>query len=136
VIHPPHPVRSGLFKIPIETEGRLPLLPELLQTLGLEPGDMVGLKSFGDYLTIKFYREILTYRWEFAPQARWTFTKEFLSLPLTVIEEGGVIAIAPDLLPLHPGDRAHLSVSAAAAGYLWPSVLLSRGTNDQPKETA
>lgn len=126
MIHPPHPVRSGLFKIPIETDGRLPLLPELLQTLGLEPGDMVGLKSFQDFLTIRFYREILTYRWEFAPQARWTFTKEFLSLPLTVIEEEGMIAIAPDLLPLRLGDCAHLKVSASS-GYLWPSVLLSRG---------
>ena len=127
MIHPPHPLRSGLFKIPIETEGRLPLLPELLQTLGLEPGDMVGLKPFQDFLRISFYREILTYRWEFAPQARWTFTKEFLSLPLTVLEEGGVIAIAPDLLLLRPGDQAHLSVSASS-GYLWPSVSLSRGT--------
>src|SRR6185436_13903742 len=52
-IEPPR-VRDGRFEIVIETEGLLPLPPELVRSLGLAPGDIVVLKPVDETVRIQF----------------------------------------------------------------------------------
>lgn len=118
-------LRSGVFRITIETEGCLTLPPELVRPLGLEPGDIVPLKPLGDAVEIRFYRQILTFPLEtLSPAIRWSFIVELQSLPLTALDERRTLWIPREIVHLRPGDRVVLSVSAMA-GVSWPSVYLS-----------
>lgn len=125
----PHGVRDGRFEILIETEGRLALPPELVQALDLEPGDIVCLEpeqyeALGKYVQIRFYRQILTFPLDaLSLSIRWSFILELQRLPLTTLDEGGALWIPPDILPLRPGDRPVLRVSAMSETS-WPDVYL------------
>ncbi|HYU31556.1 MAG TPA: hypothetical protein VEW48_05295 [Thermoanaerobaculia bacterium] len=122
-IEPPR-FRAGRFEIAVEAGGRLPLPPELVQNLGLEPGDIVALKPAAGSLTVRFYRQVLTFPWEeAAPAARWWFTMELLRLPLTAIDETGALVIPPEVLRLSEGDRLVLRI-VAPFGSSWPDVYL------------
>jgi hypothetical protein len=126
-IEPPN-LRNGRFEIPIETEGRLALPPELVRFLGLEPGDIAALEPLEDlekYVKIRFYRQILTFPLDaLSLSIRWSFIVEMLRLPLTALDEGGALWIPPRVLRLRPGDRPVLSVTEVF-GSSWPSVELS-----------
>jgi hypothetical protein len=123
----PHGVRGGRFEIAIEAEGRLALPPELVEALGLEPGDIVclePLEGLGMCLEIRFYRQILIFPVDaLSLSIRWSFILELQRLPLTALDEEGAIWIPPDILPLRPGDRPVLRVSALYETS-WPSVYL------------
>lgn len=123
-IEPPN-LRNGRFEILIETEGRLALPPELVRSLGLEPGDIVcldPLEALGRYVKIRFYRQILTFPLDaISLSIRWSFIVEMLRLPLTALEQEGALWIPPEVLRLRPGDRLVLSVDAWP-GASWPSV--------------
>jgi bifunctional DNA-binding transcriptional regulator/antitoxin component of YhaV-PrlF toxin-antitoxin module len=124
MIRPPH-VRDGRFEIVVEAGGRLPLPAELVQTLGLEPGDIVALKPVASSWRVRFYRQVLTFPWEeAAPLARWWFTAELLRLPLTALDESGAIVIPPEVLRTSAGDRMVLRVTALF-GSSWPDVYLT-----------
>lgn len=123
-IEPPR-CRDSRYEIAIETEGRLPLPPELIRSLGLAPGDLVALEPLGDAVTLRFYRQILTVpEGAMSPEARWTFARELLHLPLTALDETGDLAISPDVLRLPAGDRKLLRVTALF-GASWPLVCLA-----------
>lgn len=123
----PYGVRNGRFEIAIETEGRLALPPDLAEALGLEPGDIVCLEPHGSlmkYVQIRFYRQILTFPLDaLSLSIRWSFILELQRLPLTALDERGGLWIPPDILPLRPGDRPVLVVSALSENS-WPSVYL------------
>lgn len=123
----PHGVRGGRFEIAIETEGRVALPPELVEALGLEPGDIVCLEpheALGKYVQIRFYRQILTFPLDaLSLSIRWSFILELQRLPLTALDEEGALWIPPDILPLRLGDRPVLRVSAMSEAS-WPSVYL------------
>lgn len=124
MIRPPR-FRDGCFEIAVEAGGRLPLPRELLQSLGLEPGEIVALQPAAGAVTVRFYRQILTFPWETAaPAARWWFTAELLRLPLTSLDETGAILIPPEVLRLAAGDRMVLRV-LAPFGSSWPDVYLT-----------
>ena len=126
-IEPPR-LRNSRCEIPIETEGRLALPPELVRVLGLEPGDIMALEPFealGKYVKIRFYRQILTFPLDaLSLSIRWSFIVEMLRPPLTALDEEGAIWIPPDVLRLRPGDRPVLSITVIF-GSSWPSVDLS-----------
>jgi len=108
----------------IETEGRLPLPPELIQSLGLTPGDIVAMEPVGDTVSLRFYRQILIVpEGAMPPEARWSFTRQLLRLSLTALDETGGLAISPDVLRLPAGDRKVLQVTALY-GASWPLVHL------------
>lgn len=125
-IEPPR-LRDGRFEIMIETGGRLALPSNLVQVLGLAPGDIVALEPFeglGKYVKIRFYRQILTFPLEALSMAiRWSFIVELLRLPLTALDEDGEMLIPPDVLHLRAGDRPVLSVTALP-GASWPLLYL------------
>ena len=123
-IEPPR-VRDGRFEIVIETEGLLPLPPELVRSLGLAPGDIVVLKPVDETVRIQFYRQILTFpREALSPEARWSFVCQLLRLSLTALDEAGSLVIPPDVSRLPAGDRRVLSVTALP-GASWPLLYLS-----------
>jgi len=123
-IEPPR-CRDGRYEIAIETEGRLPLPPELIRSLGLSPGDIVALQPLDDAVSLQFYRQILTVPEEaLSPEARWSFARDFLRLYLTALDETGDLAIPPDILYLPAGDRRVLRVTALY-GTSWPLVHLT-----------
>lgn len=125
-------IRPPLFlnsrhEIPVEAGGRLPLPAELVRPLGLEPGDIVALApsvalppAVASW-RVRFYRQILTYRWETAPGSRWWITTEFLRLPLTALDETGALVIPPEVVRLSTGDRLVLRIEAPF-GSSWPGV--------------
>lgn len=124
MLEPPR-LRSGRFEIAIETEGLLPLPPELVRTLGLGPGDIVALEPLEGEVRIELYRQILTFPWEaLAPAIRWSFTVHLLRRSLTALDEGGAIEVPSEVLRLRPGDRKVLSVTALP-GASWPLLYLS-----------
>lgn len=122
--------RDERFEVPIEAEGRVPLPLDLVRKLELEPGDIIGLKPCpdwedGDWLQLRFYRQVLTFPWEaIDPRIRWSFARELLSLPLTALEEGGAIWVPPDVLTLATGDLAALHIEGTHLS--WPLVDLRR----------
>ena len=117
--------RNSRHEIAIETGGRLPLPAELVRPLGLKPGDIVALEPVVNIWKVRFYRQVLTYRWETAPGARWWLTAEFLRLPLTALDETGALVIPPDVVQLSAGDRMVLRITAPF-GSSWPDVGLWR----------
>jgi len=117
--------QDGSFEIAVEAGGRLPLPPELVRSLGLAPGDIVALKPVAGILTVRFYRQVLTFPWEeAAPAARWWFTMELLRLPLTAMDETGALVLPPEVVRLSVGDRLVLRV-VALSGSSWPDVYLT-----------
>lgn len=116
---------NGHFEIAVEEGGRLPLPPELVQPLGLEPGDIVALEPVAGSWTVRFYRQVLTFPWEkAAPRARWWFTAELLRLPLTALDETGALVLPPEIVPLAVGDRMVLRI-LASSGSSWPGIYLT-----------
>lgn len=123
-IEPPR-CRDSRHEITIETEGRLPLPPELIRNLSLTPGDIVALEPLGDTVSLRFYRQILTVpKGAMSPEARWSFARQLLSLSLTALDETGDLAIPPDVLRLPAGGRRVLRVTALY-GASWPLVCLT-----------
>ena len=128
LIRPPL-FQNGCFEIAVEEGGRLPLPPELVQPLGLEPGDIVALEPVAGSLKVRFYRQVLTFPWETAaPRARWWFTQELLRLPLTALDETGALVLPPEIVRLSTGDRMVLRISASS-GSSWPHVYLTMPSN-------
>lgn len=107
----PQDLAGTLLDLVVETDGRVTLPPWLARALQLAPGELLALAPGPVSLGLALYREFLADDWSSVPDPiRRQSLQEFLSRPLVAVEEGGVLAIPPELFPLRPGDRVCLQV--------------------------
>lgn len=102
---------SGLFELTVETAGVLSLPLEVIEQVGVVPGDILSLERWTASLSLEIYHEFLADNWRaLSSENRWHYLDEFLRRPLTAIERGGTLRIPPEVFPLLQGEKVVLQV--------------------------
>ncbi len=119
LVEEPFPVfLPEYFRLEIEAEGFLPFPEELRESLGLEPGALLSLTRNDISIRLDLYTELLEdLRRSVKPPNRWRCLEQFISRTLTSVGADGRVAIPPDFLALHPGDRVVLEVVTQGLGH-------------------
>jgi hypothetical protein len=106
------------YHLVIESEGCVLLPEDLIQSLDLEPGDLISLVRNDISIRLDLYSELLAdLQHSVKPPNRWRCLEQFISRTLSSVGADGGLEIPSDLFSLLPGDRVVLEVLAQGLGH-------------------
>lgn len=99
------------LSLEVEAEGRVHLPAQVLEDLGLEPGDLLALTQNTISVRLDLYKELTEdLRRSVKEPQRWRYLDQFPKRKLTSVESDGSVVIPPEVLRVTPRDRLTLDV--------------------------
>lgn len=106
-------------ELAVAADGTVPLPPSIQEALGLGPGDLLSLTRNQISIRLDLYGELLEDLWlSVKPPNRWRCLEQFLRRTLVSVADDGSIAIPPELMTLHAGDRLVLEVLSQGLSHI------------------
>lgn len=100
------------FRLEVEAEGQVLVPQAVREILGLEPGDYLALSRNTISVRLDPYKEILEdLQLSLKEPGKWSYLEPFLRGTLTSLGSDGSVALPPNVLELHPGDRISLEIA-------------------------